>query len=171
MSGSFQPTVSSFTASPVDSIHSSFSDSPINTREDFPLSFDLFAPLPAPPPSQEPLIPHIIAPPPSLQVPIVPTISPPHPPHHHSHKTMAPTTQTGVHLLPIPGTRSAPKKFKGKFSEIKLFIKHYEKLCIKKGVTDDEERIENITQYCSRSVREFMEGLPSYSGKNWKLFS
>lgn len=84
--------------------------------------------------------------------------------------TMTVIHQTGVHHLPVPGTKSAPKKFKGKFSQIKLFIKHYEKLCVQKSVTDDEERIQNITQYCSRSVREFMEGLPSYSGKNWEIF-
>lgn len=76
----------------------------------------------------------------------------------------------GVYHLPVPGSKSAPKKFKGKFSEVKPFIKHYEKLCIQKGVTDDEERIQNISQYCSRSVREFMEGLTSYNGNNWGTF-
>ncbi|KAK7685266.1 hypothetical protein QCA50_011629 [Cerrena zonata] len=83
---------------------------------------------------------------------------------------MTAINQTGVHHLPVPGTKSAPKKFKGKFSQVKLFIKHYEKLCAQKLVTDEEEKIQNITQYCSRSVREFMEGLPSYSGKNWEVF-
>ncbi|KAK7686651.1 hypothetical protein QCA50_010251 [Cerrena zonata] len=80
------------------------------------------------------------------------------------------TKPSGIYLLPVPGTRNAPKKFKGKFSRIKLFIKHYEKLCVQKEVKDDEEKIQNITQYCSRSVREFMEGLTSYTGKNWDIF-
>ena len=78
---------------------------------------------------------------------------------------------TGVYYLPVPGSKNAPKKFKGKFSEIKLFIKHYEKLCVQKKVTDPKEKIENLTQYCSRKVREFMEGLPSYSGDDWEIFS
>ena len=79
-------------------------------------------------------------------------------------------TYTGVYYLPVPGSKNAPKKFTGKFSEIKLFIKHYEKLCIQKKVTDPGDKVENITQYCSRKVREFMEGLPSYAYKDWDLF-
>ena len=84
--------------------------------------------------------------------------------------SMASGKTLGVHHLPVPGSKSAPKKFKGKYSNIKPFIKHYEKLCVQKEVTDEQEKIENITQYCSRDVREFIEGLPSYEGKNWKLF-
>lgn len=89
---------------------------------------------------------------------------------HRSNIAMTAVNQIGVHHLPVPGTKDAPKKFKGKFSKIKLFIKHYEKLCIQKSVTNEEEKVQNITQYCSRSVREFMEGLPSYKTNNWEAF-
>ena len=81
------------------------------------------------------------------------------------------TSGKGVYHLPVPGSKSAPKKFKGKYSDIKPFLKHYEKLCVQKEVDDEQEKIENITQYCSRDVREFIEGLPSYKSKDWKLFS
>ncbi|KAK7682114.1 hypothetical protein QCA50_014700 [Cerrena zonata] len=84
---------------------------------------------------------------------------------------MATVALTGVVNLPIPGTKGAPKKFKGKYSAIRQFINHYEKICAQKAVTDAHEKIENITQYCSRRVREFMEGLPSFSGTNWNLFT
>ena len=83
-------------------------------------------------------------------------------------RTMAPLT--GVINLPIPGTKGAPKKFKGKYSEIQKFISHYEKVCTQRSVTSPKEKVENITQYCSRNVREFMEGLPSYHNGDWTKF-
>ena len=83
---------------------------------------------------------------------------------------MTTTNATGVHNLPVPGSKSAPKKFKGKFSDVKPFLKHYEKLCMQKGIVDEEEKIQNLTQYCSRKVREFLEGLPSYTDENWEAF-
>ena len=79
-------------------------------------------------------------------------------------------THTGVYYLPVPGSKNAPKKFKGKYSEIKHFINHYEKLCVQKQVTDPKEKVDNITQYCSKNVREFMEGLPNYVRGNWEAF-
>ena len=72
--------------------------------------------------------------------------------------------------LPIVGTKGAPKKFKGQASDVYSFIRHYEKLCDKCNVTSDQEKIENITQYCSRSVREFLEGLSSYAEDSWSGF-
>ncbi|KAG2059954.1 hypothetical protein BDR06DRAFT_873356, partial [Suillus hirtellus] len=57
--------------------------------------------------------------------------------------------------------------FKGGFSEVKDFLKHYEKLCDYHNVTSDEEKCESITQYMSRHVTEFIEGLPSFRSNNW----
>lgn len=31
--------------------------------------------------------------------------------------------------MPLPHGKYAPKKFRGTYSDIKLFLKHYEKLC------------------------------------------
>lgn len=72
--------------------------------------------------------------------------------------------------LPIVGTKGAPKKFKGKSNEVESFLHHYEKLCAKWNVTSANDRIQNITQYCSRPVREFLEGLTSYTSSDWAKF-
>ena len=72
--------------------------------------------------------------------------------------------------LPIEGTKGAPKKFKGRSGEVEHFLQHYEKLCAKHAVTAPQEKIENMTQYCSRQVREFLEGLSSYSAGDWTRF-
>ncbi|KAF7795489.1 hypothetical protein EIP86_006651 [Pleurotus ostreatoroseus] len=76
----------------------------------------------------------------------------------------------GVIDLPIAGTKGAPRKFKGQSSEVRQFLQHYERLCAKHGVTNDKEKIESITQYCSQHVREFLEGLKSYQGANYDNF-
>ena len=81
-------------------------------------------------------------------------------------------TGTGIANLPIPGSKSAPKKFKGKYSEVRPFLRHYEQICTRLSITDDKEKIENITQYCSRQVRLFLESLASYdsSTPKWDTF-
>ena len=74
--------------------------------------------------------------------------------------------------MPIPGSRHAPKKFKGKYTEVKPFLQHYERLCQKLSITSDQERIENIAQYCSRKVRQFLESLTSEGAQpaKWDTF-
>ena len=79
-------------------------------------------------------------------------------------------TGGGVVDFPLPGTKGAPKKFKGKHSDVLPFLHFYERLCRKHNVTSDTEKVENITQYCSSSVRRFMEGLPSYQTPDWAAF-
>ncbi|KAG2058720.1 hypothetical protein BDR06DRAFT_875403 [Suillus hirtellus] len=76
-------------------------------------------------------------------------------------------TTRSVLTLPNPGTKAAPAKFKGGFSEVKDFLKHYEKLCDYHNVTSDEEKCESITQYMSCHVTEFIEGLLSFRSNNW----
>ena len=76
----------------------------------------------------------------------------------------------GVVDFPLPGQKGAPKKFKGKHSEVLTFLHFYERLCSKHHVVDDDDKVESITQYCSRSVRKFMEALPSYVKKDWSAF-
>ena len=72
--------------------------------------------------------------------------------------------------LPLAGSKNAPKKFKGQSSDVEDFVRYYEKLCTKYAVTSDRDRIENIAQYCSRQVREFLEGLPTYQNGTWAQF-
>lgn len=76
----------------------------------------------------------------------------------------------GVIDLPIAGTKGAPKKFKDHSSDVEPFLQHYTKLCAKHNVTLPHERIQNITQYCSRPVREFLEGLSTFRSHDWNAF-
>lgn len=80
------------------------------------------------------------------------------------------TPPRGAIDLPILGTKGAPHKFRGTAHRVESFLRHYEKLCDKYAVTSAKEKIENLTQYCSREVREFLEGLKSYTGNNWATF-
>ena len=84
---------------------------------------------------------------------------------------MSNIAKLGVTDLPIIGTKGAPKKFKGKSSEVEILLRHMDRLYAKYNVTDDKDKVESITQYCSRSVRQFMEGLSSYITPNWAQFS
>ena len=56
---------------------------------------------------------------------------------------------SGVAALPMPGSKTAPKKFKGKYNEVKPFIQHYERICVKLGIVNDRDMIDNLGQYCS----------------------
>src|ERR1700683_470612 len=72
-----------------------------------------------------------------------------------------------VLTMPIPGTKLAPEKFKGEYNYVSRFIQHYERLCDHNHVTDDEEKCETITQYCSKKVGEFIKALESDSSLDW----
>lgn len=83
---------------------------------------------------------------------------------------MAHLTRGAIHF-PLPGTKSAPRTFKGKYNEVKTFIEHYERLCAQYYVTNHREKLDNIIQYCSRPTREFMEALDSFKGGDWDGFT
>ena len=70
--------------------------------------------------------------------------------------------------MPIPGSRHAPKKFKGHYADVENFLNHYEKLLTLNNVTTDKERCETIKQYCSRKVARCIEGMEHYNTPNWK---
>ena len=77
---------------------------------------------------------------------------------------------TGVAALPVSGSKVAPKKFKGKHSEVESFVYFFERLCVKHRITTDSEKIEVFVHYCSRTVKETLEGLKSFKDKNWTAF-
>jgi hypothetical protein len=80
----------------------------------------------------------------------------------------ATTTTLSVLNLPLPGSKLAPTKFKGDYSKVKKFLTHYKRLLAQNNVVLDREKCESITQYCSRTVGEFIEALPSYTTPNWE---
>jgi hypothetical protein len=69
--------------------------------------------------------------------------------------------------MPLPGTKQAPKKFKGDYRQVKDFIDHYERLLHRYNVTDNKEKCTGIRQYCSSNVRETIEGMTAYHTPNW----
>src|SRR5215471_10085326 len=71
----------------------------------------------------------------------------------------APTT---IYELPIPGSKFAPKKFTGKYSRAKRFTDHYLKLIGGISNMTNVEKCENLMQYCSTKVSDFLEQMESY---------
>src|SRR5215471_11530932 len=69
--------------------------------------------------------------------------------------------------MPLPGTKQAPKKFKGDYRHVKDFIDHYERLLHRFNVKDDKEKCTAIRQYCSSTVRETIEGMKAYHIPKW----
>ncbi|KAK7681970.1 hypothetical protein QCA50_014933 [Cerrena zonata] len=83
---------------------------------------------------------------------------------------MANQPRGSIHF-PLPGSRPAPRQFKGKYNEVKSFLEHYERLCAQFYVTDPREKLENIGQYAVRLTREFMEALDSFREGDWEQFT
>ena len=46
--------------------------------------------------------------------------------------------------LPISGTRNAPKKFKGHYSQIRLFFRYYKYICNKCQIISDRDKYDNV---------------------------
>ena len=72
--------------------------------------------------------------------------------------------------MPIPGSKHAPKKFKGSYSDIKPFLQHYSQLCRRYNVTSAKQKSDLILQYCSQSVKECIQSLPGF-GDDWDKLS
>ncbi|KAF9486649.1 hypothetical protein BDN71DRAFT_1348865, partial [Pleurotus eryngii] len=69
--------------------------------------------------------------------------------------------------MPGPGEKAAPSRFKGDYDMVRPFIRKYNRLCAAYNLVDPLEKCERLTDYCSRSVRLFIESLPSYQNGNW----
>jgi hypothetical protein len=69
--------------------------------------------------------------------------------------------------MPLPDTKAAPEKFRGRYTRIKSFLIHYELLLDQNNVLSDKDKCELVTRYCSRKVTEFIQALPSYTDKKW----
>jgi len=80
-------------------------------------------------------------------------------PHAHLHNPLLD--------MPHKSDRKAPKKFTGRYDEVTQFIKHYKKLLDQCQVTSDADKCEGILEYCSKSVREFIEASPHYLNADW----
>ena len=109
----------------------------------------------------------------------VPPYKPPSYRHSHRRQTttgVEPVTQV-LYMsnltaadLPLLGMKGAPKKCTGGYSEVDRFLYYYARLCQKYNLSRNKDKIKNISQYCSRGVREVLEGLPAFSGDKWTAF-
>jgi hypothetical protein len=68
--------------------------------------------------------------------------------------------------MPIRGTRSAPRTFKGKYTAIERFLDHLDRLFLQHGVTSNSDKCKSILEYCSHNVRDFIQSCEhSHQGK------
>ena len=75
---------------------------------------------------------------------------------------------TSILTMPLPDTKAAPEKFRGRYTRIKSFLIHYKLFLGQINVLSDRDRCELITQYYSQKVTEFIKALPSYTEKKWE---
>ena len=97
------------------------------------------------------------------------------PPHQQPSLTSLPTMfpqPTNIYLdpllnMPSRNSKYAPKKFKGKYSDVLRFIQHYNQLLIQYMITNEEDKCNGVLEYVSRSVKDFIKSLPDFITPNW----
>ena len=70
--------------------------------------------------------------------------------------------------LPARGTRNAPKTFKGKYTRVEGFIRHYEKLLSKYNITDNSDKCNGILEYVTLTVKTLILSTTEYQANDWK---
>lgn len=82
---------------------------------------------------------------------------------------MANLTVPGASILtmPLPDSKAAPEKFKGRSSKIQSFLNHFEMLLAQNNVLEDSDKCELVKRYCSPAVSEFIQALASYTDNIW----
>ena len=69
--------------------------------------------------------------------------------------------------MPMPGSKTAPRTFKGHHTDVETFIEQYDRLRQQNNVGSGEDACKTILQYCSKSVARFIEGLESFRNHDW----
>ncbi|KAJ7050468.1 hypothetical protein C8F01DRAFT_1263929, partial [Mycena amicta] len=69
--------------------------------------------------------------------------------------------------MPVPGSKEAPRTFRGKYHEVERFIRHIEQLFTKNRVTDDKERCTLVMDYCSTNVQNVIRMMEYYRTPRW----
>lgn len=70
-------------------------------------------------------------------------------------------------MMPSLGEKGAPTCFNGDYDTVKQFIRKYKCLCTAYNLDDSQDKCDRILEYCSRSVRLFIESLTSYQNHDW----
>ncbi|KAI0349796.1 hypothetical protein OH77DRAFT_1414305, partial [Trametes cingulata] len=68
--------------------------------------------------------------------------------------------------MPVEGTKLAPKVFRGDPGDVEPFLRRFERLAVLHNLTD-REKCETVTDYCSKVIRETIEGFTAYQQGNW----
>ena len=86
------------------------------------------------------------------------------------HSPQVPPLTNTHFLLPIPGSKYAPRtlSFKRREHELTHFLEIYDHLCTHFKVFDSKERCKGIVPYCTSKVARMVEKLPSYLSGNFK---
>ncbi|KAJ7604374.1 hypothetical protein DFH06DRAFT_1349509 [Mycena polygramma] len=69
--------------------------------------------------------------------------------------------------MPVRGSKEAPRTFRGRHTEVQLFIDHYDHLLNKCRVTDGRERCEFILNYCTIDVQNVIRTMESFQRRQW----
>ena len=72
--------------------------------------------------------------------------------------------------LPTRNGKGAPDIFKGDYRDVEQFLDHFEALCDEKNVVKGEHKCKGLVRYCSREVRETLEGLQAFTDKHYDDF-
>jgi len=72
--------------------------------------------------------------------------------------------------LPGKGAKGAPDTFDGDYRDIDTFLDHFETLCAEKNVIKGEYKCKGLVRYCSRTIREALTGLKSYTDQDYDEF-
>ena len=70
--------------------------------------------------------------------------------------------------LPVLGGKGSPKKFQGDHTRIATFLDHHDQLCTQYNLIADSDKCKAMLRYCSRKVRETIEGLNSYQNPDYR---
>jgi hypothetical protein len=63
--------------------------------------------------------------------------------------------------------KGAPRKFRGSYKDVDLFLEEYDLLLRKCQVTSNQEKCKFLQRYCATAVWDVIEGLDSYYRHNW----
>ena len=69
--------------------------------------------------------------------------------------------------LPLAGSKSAPKTFKGKHRSLNRFLSDFKYVCVQGKVTDDEQKCLGLLRYCEDDIADFIETLDPYAQKDY----
>ncbi|KAI9058100.1 hypothetical protein FKP32DRAFT_1582486 [Trametes sanguinea] len=69
--------------------------------------------------------------------------------------------------MPVEGTKLAPRTFRGDPAQVEQFLRRFERLAMLHNLSS-REKCETVVDYCSRVVRETIQGFSAYRQFRWE---